>query len=59
MKTADVVIRGGDQTAELIPVGHEHEDALQDETHMMTGILSASVLTETTGEQGQILTNYK
>ncbi len=54
MKTADVVIRGGDQTAELIPVGHEHEDALQDETHMMTGIL-----TETTGEQGQILTNYK
>lgn len=31
MKTTDVVIGGGDQTAELIPVGHKHEDALQEE----------------------------
>lgn len=32
MKTTDVVIGGGDQTAELIPVGYKHEDALQEET---------------------------
>lgn len=32
MKTTDVVIGGGDQTAELIPVGHKHEDALREET---------------------------